>query len=257
MLIHWAPNPIMLDLGFIQLRWYGLLFSTAFLVGLVIFNRLFKDQKKDLKLLDPLMIYAMVGVVVGARLGHCLFYETEYYLRNPIQILYVWKGGLASHGAAIGMLTALFLFAKRYKDFTFLWLLDHATLNVAMGGGLIRLGNLINSEIIGKPTGGDWGFIFGMIDQVPRHPAQAYESFFYFNLFVLLWLLYRKGYGQKTGLMSGVFFTGAFAFRFLVEFLKENQSLFENELSYNMGQWLSIPAIMIGVGLIIYSNKAK
>ena len=257
MIINWSPNPIMLDLGFIQLRWYGLLFSFAFVVGLVIFTKVFKEQKKDLKDLDPLMVHAMLGIVIGARLGHCLFYEPAYYLSNPLHILYVWKGGLASHGAAVGMLTAMVIFSRRYKDFTFMWLLDHVTLNTAIGGALIRLGNLINSEIIGKPTGGDWGVVFSYIDLVPRHPAQAYESLFYFALFLLLWQLYKRGFGKRPGFMAGTFFIGTFGFRFFVEFVKENQSLFERDLSLNMGQWLSIPATLLGIALITYSKKAQ
>jgi len=256
MILTWDVNPILFSLGPIELRWYGLLFAGGFFLGLQITQRVFAIEKIEIKLLDPLLIYMMLGVVIGARLGHCLFYEPIYYLSNPLEILMVWKGGLASHGAGLGIFASLWFFSKKHPQLSFFWLLDRLAINIALAGGMIRLGNLMNSEIIGKPTGGGWGFVFSRIDQLPRHPSQLYESLFYLTLGGLLWLLYKRG-GREEGLLSGIFLTLTFSFRFLVEFSKENQTLAEQDLAFNIGQILSLPLIGVGLLLLILSKRSK
>jgi prolipoprotein diacylglyceryl transferase len=198
------------------------------------------------------------GTVIGARLGHCLFYNPEYYLSNPIEIFKVWEGGLASHGAAIGILTAIYLFAKKKKNYPMLWTLDRIVIVVALAGTFIRLGNLFNSEIIGTPTEVSWAFVFTAVDDIPRHPAQLYESIAYFIIFLILLFIYYKGIEKnKNGLLFGLFLLLVFTFRFFVEFLKENQSGFEESLVLNMGQLLSIPFVIVGIVFIIKSFNLK
>jgi len=197
----------------------------------------------------------MLGVVLGARLGHCLFYEPAFYLSQPWEIVMVWKGGLASHGAGIGIFAALWLFSRRHPETGFVWLLDRLSIAIALAGGLIRLGNLMNSEILGKPTSGDWGVVFTRIDNVPRHPAQGYEALCYLLLAWALWRLYQAGHGQAPGRLAGTFLAVAFSFRFVVEGVKENQALFESSLPLNMGQMLSLPMILIGLAILLRSRR--
>jgi len=198
------------------------------------------------------------GTVIGARLGHCLFYNPVYYLSNPIEIFKVWEGGLASHGAAIGILVAVYLFSKKKKKYPFLWIIDRIVIVVALAGTFIRLGNLFNSEIIGKPTDVSWAFIFTAIDDLPRHPTQLYESIAYLIIFLILLFIYYKGFEKnRSGLLFGLFLVLVFTFRFFVEFLKENQSGFEAGMTLNMGQLLSIPFVLIGIIFIIKSFKPQ
>jgi prolipoprotein diacylglyceryl transferase len=167
-----------LNLGPFSVRWYGLLFAASFVIGFQIMNWIFKIEKKSEKDLNDLVWYMILGTVIGARLGHCLFYNPEYYLSNPLEILKIWQGGLASHGAAVGILTAMYLYSKKKVGQSFLWILDRVVITVALAGSLIRLGNLFNSEIIGIPTDLPWGFVFTLIDEIPRHPAQLYSDCF-------------------------------------------------------------------------------
>ena len=208
--------------------------------------------------LEQLSVYMIFGTVIGARLGHCLFYNPEYYLSNPIEILKVWEGGLASHGAAIGILTAIYLFSSKKRNYPMIWTLDRIVIVVALAGTFIRLGNLFNSEIIGKPTDVSWGFIFTAVDDIPRHPAQLYESIAYFIIFLILLFIYYKGIEKKkSGLLFGIFLVLVFTFRFFVEFLKENQSGFEEAMTLNMGQLLSIPFVIAGIIFITKPFKPK
>jgi len=188
-------------------------------------------------------------------LGHCLFYDPVYYLSNPILILKVWEGGLASHGAAIGILISLYLYSKNRSHQPYLWLLDRTVIAVALAGSLIRLGNLFNSEIIGRATDVPWAIILKRIDMVPRHPTQIYESLAYLITFIILLLLYKK-FTIKTarGFLLGWFLVLVFGFRFFVEFYKENQVSFEQGMTLNMGQILSIPAVLAGIYFIIKSK---
>lgn len=253
--IHWNPDPEIIDFGFIAPRWYGLLWALAFLTGYAVLQRIFKKEHIQPELLDSLTLYMIVATILGARLGHCLFYDWEYYSKHPIEIFAIWQGGLASHGAAVGILTGLYLFCKKHKK-DYFWVLDRVVIVVALGGGFIRLGNLLNSEIIGKPTEVPWAFIFERVDQVPRHPAQLYEAFFCFILFAFLLGYYRRNVTQlKDGVIFSVFLIALFLFRFLIEFAKDVQVDFERGMTLNMGQLLSIPFVLAGIFLLV--NRLK
>lgn len=329
---------------FWTVRWYGLLFATGFLTGQYIMSRIFKIEGKSENDLEKLMLYMVAATILGARLGHCFFYEPAYFLANPLEILYVWKGGLASHGAAVGILLALWLYSRKRADQSFWWVVDRIVIVVALGGAFIRFGNLMNSEIIGKPSNMTTAFIFahslndaigieesetilrktlrqgdkdttikGQVYQqlelkvffnqetneeeitaymantlpfrikqhyeankhfrvftpsldhsvakqggeyvatasiwgIPRHPAQLYESISSFLIFLLLLWAYSRRKGKTPeGQLFGIFMVLLFTLRFLYEFLKENQVDFEDNLSLNMGQILSIPAVLIGL----------
>ncbi|MCZ7610062.1 MAG: prolipoprotein diacylglyceryl transferase [Ignavibacterium sp.] len=254
--IFWNVSPEIIKLGPISLRWYGLLFASTFVLGFIILSKIFKNEKKPQSDLEQLSIYVILGTVIGARLGHCLFYDPVYYLSHPIEIIKVWEGGLASHGAAIGIITSIYLLTKKQKDKSMLWILDRLVIVVALGGALIRLGNLFNSEIIGKATNVPWAFIFIRIDDIPRHPAQLYESIFYFISFFILYFVYSKTDKKiKQGYLFGLFLVLIFGFRFFVEFIKENQSPFEQGLILNMGQLLSIPFVAVGLFYMLRKQK--
>lgn len=248
--ITWDIGPSIFSIGSFEVRWYGLLFALAFVFGQRILTKIYVAEGRTEGDVDIITLYMIVGTVVGARLGHTLFYQPEYYLSNPIEILKIWEGGLASHGATIGILLALWLFSRKHH-FDYMWVLDRIVIVVALGGALIRLGNLMNSEIFGRPTDLPWGFIFvrqSEYSHVPRHPTQLYESFSVFLLFVLLYWLWKK-YKEALprGLLFGIFVTALFTFRFLVEFLKEVQVEKEATMALNIGQQLSIPLIIIGL----------
>ncbi len=220
---------------------------------LVIYNKEGRTEKD----LNDLVWYMVAGTVLGARLGHCMFYSPEYYLANPTEILMIWKGGLSSHGAAIGILAALLLYIRSRKGFTFLWIMDRIAIAIALGAFFIRMGNLFNSEIIGKPTDVPWAFIFSIIDGQPRHPTQIYEALAYLIVFFLLFNIYFQTKEKiKEGKLLGLFLILVFGFRFFVEFLKENQSQFEEAMVLNMGQLLSIPLIIYGI-YILNSKRDK
>ena len=252
--------------GSVALRWYGLLFALGFVFGQILLTRIYKAEGLKEKWVDVITLYMIVGTVLGARLGHCLFYEPEVYLRDPIRILKIWEGGLASHGATIGILLALYLFSRKYK-FDYLWVLDRIVIVVALGGALIRLGNLMNSEIIGKPTNVPWAFKFERNQEIingvaasvlPRHPAQLYESISSFLLFIGLYFLWRQlKRSTPRGRIFGLFVVILFTLRVLYEFLKENQVDKEDYLletiGLNIGQLLSIPLIIIGLIVLIRS----
>ncbi|GAB5466467.1 MAG: prolipoprotein diacylglyceryl transferase [Candidatus Kapaibacteriales bacterium] len=261
----WDASPILFDLGFYQLRWYSLLFALTFIAGYYIMQRFFKLDGKPLDELDTLAIYMMIATVVGARLGHMFFYAFDKVQADPLSIFYVWEGGLASHGAAIGLLLSMWLFAKK-KGFRFLWIADRIVVTVALSGLFIRTGNFFNSEIVGKPTDSSLGVVFARLgEDFARHPAQLYEAFYYSLVFILLmWLVNKqstKNMGKQTekdndGLALGLFLVLVFAFRFIVEFFKANQVMFEDGMALNMGQWLSIPFVLIGLGLLVWRKKA-
>nr|WP_026462988.1 prolipoprotein diacylglyceryl transferase [Adhaeribacter aquaticus] len=243
-------------LGSIALRWYGLLFASGFIFGQIILTRMYKAERVSEKWVDVITLYMIVGTVLGARLGHCLFYEPDVYLSDPIRILKIWEGGLASHGATVGILLALYLYSRKYR-FDYLWVLDRIVIVVALGGALIRLGNLFNSEIVGKATNVPWAFVFMRnyeFPQVPRHPAQLYESISSFLIFLgLLFLWSRKKEATPRGRIFGLFVVILFTLRFLYEFLKEAQVEFEESMTLNMGQILSIPLILVGLYILIRS----
>jgi prolipoprotein diacylglyceryl transferase len=235
-----------------------LLFALSFVLGYQVMLKIFTHEGHSQKQLDSLTVYMILGTVIGARLGHCLFYEPAYYLSHPIEILKVWNGGLASHGAALGILLSLYLFAKKNKNTDYSWLLDRVVIVVALAGFFIRLGNFFNSEIIGLPTDLPWAVIFHRIDELPRHPSQLYESITYLGIFIVLWFRYKK-WQEKTPKYAifSLFLILIFTARFLIEFTKENQSLFENGMMLNMGQLLSLPLIVLGIVLFVKSRKEQ
>ncbi|MCO5251826.1 MAG: prolipoprotein diacylglyceryl transferase [Candidatus Kapabacteria bacterium] len=254
--IDWSISPEIFSLGPIAPRWYGFLFAMGFVVGYFIMARIFKIEHKTQKDLDALSITMILSTVIGARLGHCLFYEPEIYLADPIKILYIWQGGLASHGAAVGIVFALWLYARKRVDIDTMWILDRIVIVIALAGFFIRMGNFFNSEILGLPADVPWAIIFSNIDNIPRHPVQLYEAFSYLAIFVFLYALYNK-YKQNTpkGLLFGVFLTTIFGSRFFLEYFKTAQAAFETDDSFKMGQLLSIPLVLIGLYFIIRSQK--
>lgn len=255
--VSWDISPEIVKLGPLSLRWYGLLFALGFVVGYLIMQKIFIKENKPAKDLEALTIFMILGTVVGARLGHCFFYEPAYYLANPIKLLYVWEGGLASHGAAIGILTSLWLYVKKRPHITFMWIVDRIVIVVALAGCFIRLGNFFNSEIIGAATDVPWGVIFSKVDELPRHPAQIYEALAYLVSFFVLYFTYTKKHKELgSGYLFGLFLILIFGVRFFVEFVKEPQVAFEATMILNMGQILSIPFVILGVVLVIIRRKA-
>lgn len=254
--IDWGISPEIFRIGSLAPRWYGLLFALGFVVGYFIMQRIFKIEGKTQKALDALSITMIISTIVGARLGHCLFYEPEIYLSDPIKILFIWQGGLASHGAAIGIIFGLWLYVKRQQDITLMWILDRIVIVVALAGCFIRLGNFFNSEILGIEATVPWAVIFSRIDDVPRHPVQIYEALSYLAIFFVLNSLYNK-YKSITpkGLLFGLFLILIFGARFTLEYFKTAQASFEADDSLKMGQLLSIPFILLGIYFIIRSKK--
>ncbi|MFZ4412426.1 MAG: prolipoprotein diacylglyceryl transferase [Bacteroidales bacterium] len=257
--IQWNVKPEIFHIGGLSVRWYGLLFAMGFYVGYLIMEKFFKKEEIPLPILDKLAMYMIISTVIGARLGHCLFYESGYYLQNPIEILYIWHGGLASHGAAIGILFALFLFARKTK-ISYWWVLDRIVIVTALAGLFIRSGNLMNSEIYGHATNMPWGFIFVREDNLllPRHPTQIYEALCYLLIAAsLLWIYIKKQGKPLPGMIFGLFLIALFSVRFVIEFLKETQADFEKAMTLNMGQLLSIPFIIAGIFIFVLSIKNK
>jgi len=259
-MVTWDISPEIFSLGPISVRWYGLLFAASFLVGFQIMTRIFKDERKSEKDLNDLLFYMLAGTILGARIGHCLFYNPEYYLSNPLEIIKVWKGGLASHGAAIGIVTAMYIYSKKKVGQSFLWVMDRVVITVALAGFFIRTGNLMNSEIIGRATDVPWAFKFVNAyvqdPMIPRHPAQLYEALSYLLIFIILFFIYKKfNKVIKEGLIFGLFLVLIFMARFIIEFFKENQSAFEVGMILNMGQLLSIPLISWGLYLLFINNR--
>lgn len=250
----WDINPQIFPDTVIPIRWYGLMFAFAFLLGYEVFKKLLKRDNAPKDWLDKALYFTMIGTIIGARLGHVFFYDWGYYQDHLGEILKIWRGGLASHGAAIGIVLALYFYSKYVTKKSILWALDRVVITVALGAGFIRLGNFFNSEIIGKPTGTDFGVVFARIDDVARHPAQLYESLVYFILFIVLYFAaFKLNWTNFKGRLFGLFLTVLFGARFFLEFLKENQVDFEDELALNMGQYLSIPLVIIGLFFFIKS----
>ena len=254
--ITWDANPILID-SFVQVRWYSLMFAIGFWIGYNIMYKIFRHEGAPERWLGILFLWVAAGTVIGARLGHVFFYEWDYYSMHPSKILAIWEGGLASHGGTIGIMIAVILFSIITTRRNPLWTFDRLVIPIALVGAMIRFGNLMNSEIYGHPTTLPWGFIFVRGNEypgLPCHPTQLYESACYLALFVLLmWMYWKKNAERRPGLIFGVFFTVLFSCRFLIEFVKNPQVGFEANMTLNMGQLLSIPFILIGIGLIIYS----
>ncbi|MGA2297220.1 MAG: prolipoprotein diacylglyceryl transferase [FCB group bacterium] len=255
--IYWGSSPEIFSIGPVSIRWYGLLFSLGFVIGYQILSWIFKNENKSQKDLEVLTVFMIIGTVVGARLGHCLFYEPSYYLANPVEILKVWKGGLASHGAALGILISLILYCRKVKTINLIWIFDRIVIVIALSACLIRLGNFMNSEIIGKAASIPWAVVFLRVDHIPRHPAQLYESISYLILFFILFFIYRKKKSAiAPGTLVGIFLTFLFVMRFILEFFKERQVSFEASLPLDMGQLLSIPFIITGIYFLIRARRS-
>jgi phosphatidylglycerol:prolipoprotein diacylglycerol transferase len=268
-ILNWNVDPVIVMItDSFPLKYYGALFACGLLVGYYIVRSIYKKENLSLENLDSLLVYVIVGTILGARLGHCFFYEPSYFLQHPIEILlpiqkvagvykFVGYQGLASHGGSIGVLIAMILYCRKYKV-KFLWLLDKMAIGVPVTGAFIRLGNFMNSEIYGKPTNGNWGVVFQRDDMIPRHPTQLYEAFAYLLIFVTLYWMYNSDKIRNAdGLIFGYFLTLLFLARFIIEFFKENQEAFENNMPINMGQLLSIPFILIGLSLIVWKTKKR
>lgn len=257
MIFDWGPSPILLSIGPLTIRWYGLLFVSGFLIGHYNMCKIFRRENWQQIKVDSLLMHLLIGTAIGARLGHCLFYEPHFYLSHPLKILYIWEGGLASHGAMIGNLTALWIFVNKNKELGFFKMLDRLAYPAALAGFFIRIGNFVNSEIIGKPTDGIWGVVFSNVDFLPRHPAQLYEAFAYVILYFILHHAYWKTKISKfQGRLFGIWLVYVFCARFIIEFFKENQSSFEANMPINMGQLLSLPFIFIG-GFLVWKSVTK
>lgn len=264
--IVWDPSEG-IDLGFFVIRYYSLMFVVAFTLGWFIMKRIFNNENEPQEKLDSLFIYMVIATLVGARLGHVIFYQTELFAQDPLSVFlpfrfvpefeYTGFQGLASHGAAIGIIIAMLIFSKKVMKKPVLWVLDRIVIAVACGGIFVRIGNFINSEIIGKPTGSDFGVIFTQLgEDFARHPAQLYEAAGYTIVFLVLWYIYWKTEKRKyLGYIFGLFLILLWTVRFLVEFVKEAQVGERANWILNTGQWLSIPFIIAGVYLMLRSSK--
>jgi phosphatidylglycerol---prolipoprotein diacylglyceryl transferase len=253
MLIHWSFDPVLFSAGALAVRWYGLLFVGAFLVGQWMLGRIFAAEGIPRENAERLMIHALLGAIIGARLVHCLFYEPGYYLSHPLAILRIWEGGLASHGGTLGMLLALWFAARSAQPrLPFLWLIDRASLPAALGAMFVRIANFLNSEIVGIPTSGEWGVVFESVDALPRHPAQLYEAFAYGLIFLVLLAVYRR-MGKRTpkGLLFGLLMVLVFSARIVVEFFKTPQAAYEAGQLFSVGQYLSVPFVVLGAVMVV------
>ena len=265
LVVNWNIDPVIFKIGAFQLRWYSILFVSGFILGWYIMKSFFKREKIKLDLLDPMLYMLLICTIVGARLGHCLFYQPDYYLgswQGFWEIFMPWKGGLASHGGTIAILLGIWWYASRYgrkNGFDYVWVIDHLVIPVAFAACFIRLGNLFNSEIYGAPTDLPWGFVFERNGEtVPCHPTQLYEAGTYLLLgIVLMWLYWKKLDKVYRGTFVGIFLIVCFGSRFLIEFIKNDQVEFEADMLLNMGQILSIPFVLLGIGFLVYAYKKK
>lgn len=259
--INWDIQPEIFKIGSFGLRYYALCWLAAFAISYVLMLKVFKKEGKTQEQLDQLSIYIFLGTLIGARLGHCLFYEFDYYKDHILEIFLPFRwdangnfqmtgfAGLASHGAAVGILTSIYLFSRKTK-INFMWVADRLVLVVPIAGAFVRLGNFFNSEMIGPPTDLPWGVVFKQHDNIPRHPGQLYEALAYVLIFVVMWYLYNKKSTRKSGFLFGIFLVLLFGARFVLEYFKIDQEAFEQNMLFNMGQLLSIPFILVGFYLI-------
>lgn len=256
--VTWMADPAIFTIGAREIRWYGLAFAIGFAIGYWIVEQMWKKEQLPPAWIDSLLIYTMLGTVIGARLGHCLFYAPDYYLANPVEILKIWEGGLASHGGTLGIIIAVYYYSKRVSHKSMLWTFDKLVVPTGLVAAMIRLGNLMNHEIYGHPTELPWGFRFienlhqwkagaEPVFSLPSHPTQLYEATCYLITFVVcLWLYFRKEAWKQEGLIFGIFMILVFGSRFFVEFVKNDQEAFEASMLLNMGQLLSIPFVLLG-----------
>ena len=262
--IHWDINPEIVNIFGVSLRYYGCLFVSGLILCYYILGWIYKRENIPSEHLGILSIFCMIGIIAGARLGHCLFYEPSYYLLHPLEMIlpitflpgggakFIGYQGLASHGGVLGLLIALYFYSRKTKH-TMIDTVDLIAVVAALECGFIRLGNFMNSEIIGIPATKPWCVIFERVDNVPRHPAQLYEAISYFIIFTIMMILYKKMRDRlKNGLFFGLATVLCCTARFIIEFVKENQVGFEDGMKFNMGQLLSLPYIAVGIGFIIY-----
>lgn len=262
--IHWNPDPEIVNIFGVSIRYYGLLFVSGLIIAIYMLGWIFKRENIPSENLEKLTIYGMIGIIAGARLGHCLFYEPSYYLSHPLEMIlpvtfppdggikFIGYQGLASHGGILGLLIGLYFYSRKTKH-SLIDILDLIAVVVGLSLGFIRLANFMNSEIIGMPTTKPWGVIFERVDNLPRHPAQLYEAISYFIILAIMLILYLKMRDRlKNGILFGLATVLFFLARFIIEFLKEDQVGFEKGMTFNMGQLLSLPYIAVGIGFIIY-----
>ena len=280
--ITWNADPVLFSIGSLEVRWYGLMWALGFLFGYFIMRSIYRREKMSEDAVDKLLIYMLVSSVIGARIGHCFFYEPDYYLANPLKILAIWEGGLASHGGAIGILIGLFIYTRVIKK-PYLWILDRVVIAVCLVGALIRFGNVMNHEIYGTPTSLPWGFVFlrgseqfcGTFDNytqctswanccppeqwLPCHPTGLYEAFFCLvAMGILLWMYFKRDLAKRQpGVMFGVFLIIIFGSRICIEFLKNVQVAFEESMTFDMGQWLSLPFVITGIVIWVWSARKR
>ncbi|MEC8615997.1 MAG: prolipoprotein diacylglyceryl transferase [Bacteroidota bacterium] len=274
--IKWEPSETIFKIGDFGIHYYSLMFVLAFTIGYYLMKRMFNKEKISEEFIEPLLVYVVFSTLIGARLGEVFFYNWDYYSNHLIEILlpirekenggflfgllnnyeFIGFRGLASHGASIGIILGLYIYQRKYNYKPLLWLLDRLSIPVSLGAFFVRIGNFFNSEIVGKYTGNNFGVIFiNRGETLPRHPTQLYESFGYLILFLILNYFY-KNRENNNGYLFGIFLSTMFTIRFIVEFLKESQGGFESKLTlFSTGQWLSIPMILSGLFIIIYSFK--
>lgn len=253
--LTWSIDPNFIAIGGIQIRWYGIMFAAAFILGYQIIKWIYLREEKNIRNIDQLLFYLIGGTIIGARLGHCLLYDPSYYLSNPIKILAVWEGGLASHGGGAGVLIGLYLYKRKTQE-SYLWLLDRIAIPTALAAFFIRIGNLFNSEILGVPATVPWAVIFERIDSIPRHPAQVYEALTYVLIFFLLVFIYKRGERKlNNGAISGMFLVSVFTSRFFIELVKTKQEAYSSDFWMSTGQMLSIPFVVAGLVLILMALK--
>ncbi len=258
--VVWNVSPDIISSP-VNIRWYGLMFAIGFLAGTSILGRIYRHEGAPERWVGILLIWVVCATMIGARLGHVFFYEWAYYSQHPLEIFKIWEGGLASHGGTIAIIIAVLLYSLFTTRRSPIWTFDRLVIPVALVAGLIRIGNLINSEIFGTATTLPWGFMFLRSRQWHEmyygqacHPTQLYEALCYFILFALLmWMYWRKNAEQRPGLLFGVFLIGIFLPRFIIEFIKNDQTAFEADMALNMGQLLSIPFVIAGIVLVIWS----
>jgi prolipoprotein diacylglyceryl transferase len=262
--IHWNLDPEIIKVFGISIRYYGLFFVSGLILSIYILGWIYKRENIPSEHLEKLSIYSMIGIIVGARLGHCLFYEPSYYLSHPLEMIlpitfppiggvkFIGYQGLASHGGALGELIALYFYSRKTKH-SMIYTIDLTAVVAGLVGVFIRLGNFMNSEIIGMPTTKPWGVIFERVDNLTRHPTQLYEAISYFIVFAIMMILYKKMRDKlKNGFLFGLLLVLIFTARFIIEFVKEDQVGFEDGMSFNMGQLLSLPYILVGIGFMIF-----
>ncbi len=250
----WNIEPTLLKIGPLQLRYYGILFGATLLLGYHLFQKQMLKSGHSKEFSEKMLLWGVLAVVVGARLVHCLFYEPDYYLANPIEILKVWKGGIASHGATLGLFTVVLAFSRIYK-IPFLVIGDAVVFAAAVAAIFVRIGNFFNSEIVGRATNVPWAIQFPRYDNLYRHPSQLYEASGGFLILMILLFVDKKMSKRVTGLFSGIFLSMYFTFRFLIEFVKEFQEEHRIGSILTMGQYLSIPFIIVGLIFIVKAVK--